>query len=206
MGTCREFWPVRPSGWALHKYVLGCMWVAIYPLHQTSFPDASFLLFQCVFQHQAIDLLLCFALMLAMDLAYPFVKNSSSIFGWSLQSTVEVQIRVHLHSVSHAISNFNLLWYLQCTLLLHFIIFYYVFVLQSILLYPFVISCVQILYSQLSFTFTQRKFWTSSASLRHQSYVKYIADVYGKTHKATELKLYLGFQSCICYIKPVRIF
>lgn len=72
-------------GWALYKYVLGCMWVAIYPLHQT-FSDASFLLFNVSFTLVLFHLLLCFALMLAMTLLVLLVKNSSSIFNWSLQS------------------------------------------------------------------------------------------------------------------------
>lgn len=79
------------------------------------------------------------------------------------------------------ISNFDLfsdiLVYTFATI--HFIIFYYVFVLH-ILLYPFVISCVQILYSQLSLHLPRENSELPLASLRHQSYVKYIADAFCK--------------------------
>ena len=63
---------------------------------------------------------------------------------------------------------------------IHFIVFYYAFVLH-ILLYPFVISCVQILYSQLSLCLPRENSELPLASLSHQSSVKYIADVFVNT-------------------------
>ena len=63
---------------------------------------------------------------------------------------------------------------------IHFIILYYVFV-HHILLYPFVISCVQILYSQLSLRLPRENSALPLASLSHQSCVKYITDVFVNT-------------------------
>lgn len=96
---------------------------------------------------------------------------------------VEVQIRVHPFSIpGQCYFQFDLfsdiLVYTLATI--HFIIFYYGFVLH-ILLYPFVISCVQILYSQLSLHLPRENSELPLASLRHQSYVKYIADAFVNT-------------------------
>lgn len=114
------------------------------------------------------------------DLACPFGEK---LFTRSLDDHSNPQWRPRqdsTHSISqdNGISNFDLSSDISLYTLatIHFIILYYVFVLH-ILLYPFVISCVQILYSQLSLRLPRENSALPLASLSHQSCVKYITDV-----------------------------
>ena len=119
---------------------------------------------QCVCHIGLFHLLLCFALMLAMTLPVLLVKNSSSIFGWSLQSMVEVQIRVHPFSIPGQcyFQFWPLLWYSSvhsCYNTFYYILLWFCTSHSPLSICYFM--CTNPLFS-VKFTFTQRKFWTSS--------------------------------------------
>ena len=114
--------------------------------------------------------------MQAMTFPVLLVENPSSISIWPLLSTVEAQVGVQPFNIPGQcyFQFWPLLWYSN----IHscYNTFNHEFVLH-ILLYLFVISCVQILYSQLSLRLPRENSALPLVSLSHQNCVKYIADI-----------------------------